>query len=385
MKLSERVNNITESKTVGLASIVDSLRQKGEQIISLNVGEPDFKTPTSILEATKAALDEGQTLYSLVPGIRQLREALVDKLKKNNGIDVTIDNIVVSNGSKQSLYNIFQTICDPGDEVIVPIPYWVTFPESIKLAGGRPVLVETSTPDHQLDLEKIKAAITKNTKAILFNSPNNPTGAVYSKESLEQLAELCIKHDLYLIADEAYELLVYDQKKHFSVASLSKEVSKRTITVQSFSKSYCMTGFRIGYVVADQKVIKGINKLQSHLTGNNCTFAQFGALAAINADPMQYEKMRVEFEMRRDLSYELTSKIFDCAKPTGAFYLFPNVQKYLGERFKTCTELAEYILQEAKVAVVPGSAFGAPGYLRISFANSRDNLQKALTQIKEVL
>ncbi|MCO4793927.1 MAG: pyridoxal phosphate-dependent aminotransferase [Bacteriovoracaceae bacterium] len=384
MKLANRIQEIEESKSVGLAAIVARLRSEGREIISLNVGEPDFPTPDSIITATKKALDENKTRYSLVQGIMELREGIAKKVSRDSNYPVSYENIILGNGSKHILYNIFQTIINPEDEVIIPSPYWVTFPESVKLAGGVPVFVPTT--DLQLNIEAIEKAITKKTKAIIINTPNNPTGAVYPKEDLQKVADLAVKHDFYIIADEAYELLTFDDIPHVAMGSLNEEVFNRTLTVQSFSKSYCMTGFRIGYLVGPAKIVEGMNKLQSHLSGNNCTFAQYGALEALQMDQNSLKEMIRELQKRRDLAYKLCKEIFpNTIKPEGAFYLYPNVQDLLGDKFKTDEDLAKHILMEAGVAILPGSYFGTDGYLRFSFAGSEENIKKAFKQIKDVL
>lgn len=382
-KLSERTLNIAESTTTKLMGEVQQRKAAGEKIISFNAGEPDFDPPEVILKATEHALLNGKTKYGAVPGEAALRQAIAKKLNTDNGMDVTAEHILVANGSKQILYMIFQALCNPGDEVIVLKPYWVTFPEGIKLAGGVPVFVDTI--DHQPDLDAIKAAITPRTKAILVNSPNNPTGAVYPRETLQAIGELAVAHEIYVISDEAYEGLVYHGAKHISMASLSADIARWTITTQTFSKSYCMTGFRVGYLAADVSVVKAINKMNSHLTGNVCTFAQYGAVGALEADPTIFQDMQKTFERRFELAYPLCQEIFSCVKPTGAFYLFPDVSEYLGERFADDDALAAHLLREAKVAVVPGSAFGAPGHLRVSFSTSEADIAQGFAQIKAAL
>lgn len=382
-KLSERTLNIAESTTTKLMGEVQQRKAAGEKIISFNAGEPDFDPPEVILKATEHALLNGKTKYGAVPGEAALRQAIAKKLNTENKMDVTADNVLVANGSKQILYMIFQALCNPGDEVIVLKPYWVTFPEGIKLAGGVPVFVDTV--EHQPDLDAIKAAITPRTKAILVNSPNNPTGAVYPRETLHAIGELAVAHEIYVISDEAYEGLVYHGAEHISMASLSSDIARWTITTQTFSKSYCMTGFRVGYLAADVSVVKAINKMNSHLTGNVCTFAQYGAVGALEADPTIFQDMQKTFERRFELAYPLCQEIFSCVKPTGAFYLFPDVSEYLGERFADDDALAAYLLREAKVAVVPGSAFGAPGHLRVSFSTSEADIAQGFAQIKAAL
>lgn len=384
MKLADRIHEIEESKSVGLAAIVASLRAEGREIISLNIGEPDFSTPDSIIKATKKALDENKTRYSLVQGIKELRQGIAKKVTRDNNYEVTYENIILGNGSKHILYNIFQTIINPGEEVIIPSPYWVTFPESVKLAGGVPVFVPTK--DLQLDLEAIENAVTEKTKAIIINTPNNPTGAVYPREDLQKVVDLAEKHDFYIIADEAYEMLTFDDVPHVAMASLGEKAFNRTLTVQSFSKSYCMTGFRVGYLVGPAEIVEGMNKLQSHLSGNNCTFAQYGALEALEIDQSELKSMIDDLQKRRDLAYKLCKEVFpNTIKPEGAFYLYPSVKEFLGDKFKTDEDLAKHILMEAGVAILPGSFFGTDGYLRFSFAGSEENIQKAFEQIKAVL
>jgi len=383
MKLSERILNIEESKTTGLMDLVQKMQAGGTDVISFNAGEPDFNSPEPILNATIEALKSGKTKYSAVPGLPALRKAIAQKVQTENGIAAEAANVLVANGSKQILYNIFQAICNPGDEVIIPSPYWVTFPEIVKLAGGVPVFVDTR--EHQLVPELIEQAITPKTCAILINSPNNPTGAVYSEADLRAMGELALKHQIYVVSDEAYAGLTYDGAKHLSLAALDSRIAPWVITSQSFSKDYCMTGFRVGFMIADKALIKAINNLHSHLTGNVCTFAQFGALAALEMDPAIMQQMQETFQKRLDVAYPLCREIFDCVKPGGAFYLFPNVEKYLGERFADDDALAEYLLKEAHVAVVPGSSFGAPGHLRISFSTNEENIRTGFERMKKAL
>lgn len=384
MKFAKRIDNIEESKSVKLASIVGELKSKGIDIIGLHVGEPDFPTPQRIIDATKDALDQNHTRYSFVPGIKELRTGIAEKLIAEHKLDIDFENVFVGNGSKHILYNIFQTLIDDGDEVIVPVPYWVTFPESIKLAGGEPVFVNCEK--NQLVISEIEKAITPKTKAIIINSPNNPTGAVYPKEDLEKIVALAKKHDFFIISDEAYELLLFDDLEFSPMASLSKDAFERTITVQSFSKSYCMTGFRLGYMIAPKRVITAVNKLQSHLSGNNCTFSQYGAIEALKMGTSQIEGMIKTFQERRDLAYRLCSEIFEVEKPQGAFYLFPNIDKFLKSgQFKSDTEMAEFILKEAHVAILPGNAFGMDNHIRICFSQSEEEIIQAFANIKKVL
>ncbi len=383
MPLSQRILQISESSTTKLMGQVQKLKAAGSPIISFNAGEPDFNSPEPILKATIEALQTGKTKYGGVAGEPALRAAIAKKVMTENGIAAQAENVLVANGSKQILYLLFQAICDPGDEVIVLKPYWVTFPEGIKLAGGVPVFVDTQ--DHQPDLDAIRAAITPKTKAILINSPNNPTGAVYSEADLRAIGNLALEHQVYVISDEAYEGLVYDQAKHISIAALDPAFEPWVLTSQTFSKSYCMTGFRVGYLVAPVEMIKVINQMNSHLTGNVCTFAQYGAVEALQMDTSIMADMQQTFQKRFELAYPLCTEIFDCVKPEGAFYLFPDASRYLGERFADDNALAEFLLEVAQVAVVPGSAFGAPGHLRISFSTSEQQITEGFARIKQAL
>ena len=377
MNLSKRVNSITPSKSIEFSSKVTLLKSQGKNILELNVGETDFKTPLPILEATQKALMENKTRYSPVDGIPELREKIAESYFHQS---ISKDHVFVGSGSKHILYNIFQVICDIGDEVIIPRPYWVTFPETVKLAGGRPIFVDTI--NHQLDLTKIENAITKKTKAIIINSPNNPTGAVYPKETLSELVHLAKKYDLFIISDEAYEQITFDGIKHTSVSTLNEEAFKRTLTVQTFSKAYSMTGFRIGYLIAPLEIVKAIKKLQGHLSGNPCTFAQYGPIAALEMKKEELQENLLKLQRRRDLAYSLFSQIFECQKPQGGLFLFLQIKK---GSFSSCEEMAEYILNNAGVALLPGKAFGVKNYLRLSFATSEETIEEAFKRIKEIL
>ena len=384
MENSNRIINIEPSKSIALSAKIEELKSQGQKIIGLNVGEPDFQTPRPIIDATINALNENKTRYSLVQGINELRTNISTYLNTKYKIKSTKDHILMGNGSKHILYLIFQTLLNDGDEVLIPAPFWVTFPESVKLAGGVPISVKSKL-NHQLDLVEIEKSITTKTKAILVNTPNNPTGAVYNKNDLLGIVELAKKYDLKIISDEAYEILTYNTE-HINISSLSQDAFDRTLTVQSFSKSFCMTGFRIGYLCAHESFIKDVNKLQGHLSGNNCTFAQYGALAALEMDPSIVKNMTKELEVRRDLAYSLFNELFPLEKPDGAFYLFPNIEKHIKRLgLNNCEEFALYILEKAKVAILPGSAFGAPGHIRIAFANSQEEIREAYKRIKDIL
>ncbi|MFH1439488.1 MAG: pyridoxal phosphate-dependent aminotransferase [Candidatus Woesearchaeota archaeon] len=395
MKLSKRAVECNESGTVKFMAILNALRAEGKDIIDFTAGQPDLAPPKEIINATKKALDNKKTRYCIVAGIIELRKKIADKLKKEKGADYDGNNIIITNGAKQALYNIFQVICNHGDEVIIPKPCWVSFPEQVKLAGGKPVFVDTNNK-FQLDIEKIKKAITKKTKAIIINSPSNPTGAVFRKEDLLEIAKLAVENDFLIISDDTYDQLVYDDIECFNVLSCSdksiaNKLRKNTIIVNSLSKTFSMTGFRIGYAAAEKEIIDAINRMQSHLTGNVCTFVQYGALAAFDVPEKELEKRSLLFQKRRDLAFRLASELFYCVKPQGAFYLFVDARKYLSGELsdnniiKTSEQLAEYILNKAGVAMVAGESFGMSGYLRISYSCDEKTIKEGFKRINKVL
>lgn len=384
LSLSDRINQVEESKSVKLASVIARLRSEGENIIGFNVGEPDFATPSFVIDATKKALDEGYTRYALVPGENFLRDGIAQKLKDDQGVNAKRENICVSNGSKQVLYSLFQLICNPGDEVLVPCPYWVSFPEAIKLAGATPKFISSGTAD--LDLEGLKKAITPKTKAIVLNSPNNPSGLVYPADVKKEVVKLCKENNLYLVSDEAYETLIFEGDKFTGPAGLADPDLENTLIVQSFSKSYCMTGFRLGYVAGPEHLIQGMVKLQSHLCGNIPVFIQKGAMAALENQESITKNMKEIFLKRSDLAYKLCKEIFpETKKPDGAFYLFPKIQEDLLKKYGSDEKLALHILEVGKVALLPGSYFGNPGYLRICFSTNEEDIEKGLKAIKDCL
>ncbi len=376
MKLSDRINQIEESGTVQFTLLLQRLSREGQDVIDLAVGEPPYDTPADVIDATKQALDRGKTKYGPVAGLQELKFRLAQQF---DGYDEK--NIIISNGSKQCLYSMFQVICDPSDEVIIPRPYWVSFPQQVKLAGGRPIFVDTR--NHQLDIDKIEQAVSPKTCAILINSPNNPTGAVYPAQALEKIAKLALKHNLYIISDEAYSSYVYDGLQPESMFNF-EEIHRQLIVTRSFSKGFNMTGFRIGYVAAAPDVIGALNKLQSHVTGNVCIFAQYGALAALGMDNDDLAGWRLDLARKRDYAYSKISGLFDCVKPRGAFYLFPDVSRHL-DTGMTSADLARRLLEKNGVAVVPGEEFGMPGHIRISYAVSEDKLMGGLAKLAEAL
>lgn len=376
MRLSDRLAAVTESRTVQFTSLLARHAARGVSIINMAVGEPDHETPLSVVAATKQALDDGKTRYSPVQGIKALRSRLSEQIGGYHE-----ENIIVSNGSKQALYAIFQTICNPLDEVIVPRPYWVSFSEQVRLASAVPVFVETVA--HQLDCRAVSEAVTDRTRAIIINSPNNPTGAVYPFEALRKIADIAISRDLFIISDEAYCAFLYEDGLSDGFSSM-EDIRDRLIVVRSFSKTYGMTGFRVGYVAAPREIIKALARLQSHLTGNVCTFAQEGALAALALDPLLMEENCTRLKKKRDLAYEYACRQFDCIKPAGGFYLFPDVSQYLKEG-QTSEEFSAHLLEKGGVAVVPGEAFGMGGHVRISYAVPERELIAGFERIASVL
>ena len=376
MKLSKRIEAIEGSKTARFIPLLAQLRQEGRSVISLAIGEPPVDTPSEVIAATVAALNRQKTRYSDMAGLGELRAELA------RGFDGSgPENIAVFNGSKQALYAAFQAICDPGDEVIVPVPCWVSFSEQVKLAGGRPVFVPTV--DHQLDLDAIERAINGKTRAILINSPNNPTGAVYPRTDLERITRLALKHDLFLVADEAYHFFVYDEIAFTSLYELA-DVRDRLIVTRSFSKHYAMTGFRVGYAVAPKELAAAMIRLHSHVTGNVCTFAQYGALAARDMDETLLIQRRTDLQHQRDLAFDLAARLFPCIRPQGAFYLFPDISAHLRDG-ENSGDFAARILEATGVAVVPGEDFGLDGHVRICFAAPEEQLIEAFKRIREVL
>lgn len=390
--LAERMNHFSGSPTSALIAKVAELKREGKDIISLNVGEPDFGTPDYIKVAGMKAIADNFTKYTPGNGILELRQAIVKKLKEDNGLDYTVNEVTTAVGAKQAIASAMMVIAGPGDEVLLPIPCWVSYTEMIRLAGATPVFVPVRQDNYELDLDAIRAAITPRTKAIVICTPNNPTGAVYSEESLRELADLAVKHDFFIVADEIYEKMVYDGAKHFSVASISREVWERTITVNGFSKAYAMTGWRIGYAAARADVIKGIMAVQSQTTSATSAISQKAALAALQGSQHDMQVMVEEFKRRKDYVVQRLNAIegITCPDVKGAFYVYPDVQPYLGKRFgdkviENAVDLCQYLLDEALISTVPGEAYNVPGKIRISYSNSMENLEKALDRLEHAL
>ncbi|MDP3543788.1 MAG: pyridoxal phosphate-dependent aminotransferase [Elusimicrobiota bacterium] len=381
MRLSSRAEAASESATLRLSAVAARLRAGGREVLSLLEGEPDLPAPSKVLEATRRALSRGLTRYSDAAGLPELRALISRKLATRNGIAAAPEDILVTNGAKQALYDALQTICGPGDEVLIPSPYWVSFPESVRLAGAKPVFVATRA--HQLDVDAVARAVTPRTRAIIINSPNNPTGAVYPAAALRALARLAARRDLLIVSDEAYEDFAYDGAAHLSVAALG--AARRTITIQTFSKSYSMTGFRVGFLAAPPEIARAARRLHGHITGNVCTFAQHGAIAALGLGRGELERRRAVYQKRRDLAYALASRGFDCVKPRGGLFVFADARRHLGGHIKDAEGLAEHLLHKAGVSVVPGSACGMEGFLRFSFTSPEPVLREAFARIEAAL
>ena len=391
-QLSNRLNRLAPSATLAMSQKSSEMKAQGIDIINMSVGEPDFNTPDHIKEAAKKAIDENYSRYSPVPGYPELRKAIVAKLKNENGLEYGINEILVSNGAKQSVCNTVMALCNDGDEVIIPAPYWVSYPQMAKLAGAEPVIVNAGFEQNfKMTPEQLEAAITPKTRMLILCSPSNPTGSVYSQEELDALAKVILSHEeLYVLADEIYEHINY-VGKHASIAK-AEGMRERTIIVNGVSKAYAMTGWRIGYIAAPEWIVKGCNKLQGQYTSGPCSVSQKAAEAAYTMDQTCVETMRQAFQRRRDLIVELAKDIpgLEVNVPEGAFYLFPKCSSFYGKAcgdkvINNSTDLAMFLLEEGHVATVGGDAFGDPECFRMSYATSDDNIREAMKRIKETL
>lgn len=390
--VSDKINTLETSPTIGMAQKSRELKAQGIDIISLSVGEPDFDTPEHIKKAGIQAIADNYSHYSPVQGYPELLEAIVAKLKRENGLDYTTSQIVVSCGAKHSLYTIFQCIINPGDEVIIPCPYWVSYSEIVKLADGVPVFVQTGMEDEfKITPKKLRAKLTDKTKALFLNSPSNPTGSIYSKEELEAIAQVVAEYpNCLIVSDEIYEHITYEGK-HESIAQFDF-IKEQVAVVNGVSKGYAMTGWRIGYLAGPQWLAKAANKLQGQLTSGVCSIAQMASVAALSGTIAPTREMCKKFQERRDLAIKLMNEIdgFEIETPKAAFYLFPKVsnlfgKSYEGKAITNATELSLFLLEQARVATVTGEAFGAPDYIRLSYATSNDQIQEALKRIKEAV
>ncbi len=382
MEISERAAQLTPSLTLSIDSKAKAMKAEGIDVCGFGAGEPDSDTPEHIKRAAIEALEAGFTKYTPNAGIPELRQAIADKLAADNGLNYRAGQVVVSNGAKHACYNAILATCQPGDEVIIPAPYWVSYPDMVRLVGAEPVIVPTSERNAwKMRPEDFENAMTPRTKMLIMNSPGNPTGSVYTREELEAIVNVAAEEDIYVLSDEIYEKLVYDDAKHVSIGSLSKEAYDLTITVNGFSKSYAMTGWRLGYLAAPEAVVRAVDSIQSHTSSNPSSFSQYGALAALKGDQQPLSDMREEFDMRRNYMFDRISKISNvtAVKPKGAFYILVNISQ-LG---LTSQNFADRLLSKANVAVVPGAAFGDDRTVRFSYATSLDVIKKGLDRFQD--
>jgi len=392
IRVSSAIGSLSASPTLAITAKAKQLKAQGIDVVAFGAGEPDFDTPDHIKDAAIAAIREGYTKY-VVPssGSPEIKDAIIDKFKRDNGLVYEREQIVVSCGAKHSLFNAFHGLLNPGDEAIIPAPYWVSYPEQVKSVGAEPVTVYTDAT-FKLDPGRLKAAITPKTKLLVLNSPSNPTGAVYSRAELESIAEVVLETGIAIISDEIYEKIIYDEARHVSIAALSDAMKTRTIVINGVSKSYAMTGWRIGYAAGPKEVMTALGRLQDQSTSNPTSISQKATIAALRGEQSCVQQMVTEFDARRKLITARASEIFGIKiqPPAGAFYLFVDVsgqfgRKYNGKEIRTASDFAEYLLEEAKVAVVPGEGFGAAQYIRFSYATSRELINKGMDRIEEAV
>jgi len=382
--MNKNITSIAPSLTLAITGKAKKMAAEGKKVYSFAAGEPDFDTPKFIKLAAEEALDRGETKYTPATGLQSFREAIAKKLKDENNLEYSASQIVISNGAKHSLFNVIMTLCNVGDEIIIPAPFWLSYPEMVTMAGGTPILVQSKEEnDYKMTAAEFEAAITPKTKAVIINSPSNPIGCVYTKEELTAIAKVAIKHNLYIVSDEIYEKLIYDDTKHFSIGSISPEVLAKTITVNGFSKSCSMTGWRLGYAALPTEMVNPVSALQSHSTSGPNTFAQFGGEAALTNGEDPLAVMYPEFVKRRERMYELLCDIpgVTCIKPMGAFYMFPNISVTgLGS-----VEFSDKLLEQYNVAVIPGAAFAADSNIRLSYACSMENIEEGIALIRKFI
>ncbi len=382
MKLASRISQVTPSMTLAIDAKAKAMKRDGLDVISFSVGEPDFDTPAHICAAAKAAIDQGKTRYGPAAGEPELREAIAQKLQRDNQLCYGAENVIVTNGGKHSLYNLMMALIEPGDEVIIPAPYWVSYPEMVKLAGGKPVILPTTlAASYKITPAQLSAAITPQTKLFVFNSPSNPTGMVYSPDEVRALAEVVVKHDLLVVADEIYEKWLYDGATHLSMGAVSPEVFERTIVSSGFAKTYAMTGWRIGFLAGALPLIKAATMVQGHSTSNVCTFAQYGAIAAYRDSQDCLQPMLAAFTERRQVILEYINALpgFTCPTPQGAFYVLPNISQLGMSSLDFCSKL----LDQHYVAAIPGVAFGADDCIRFSYATSVENIHLGMERLSQ--
>lgn len=384
MKLAARVNQITPSLTLAIAAKAKAMKAEGIDVCSFSAGEPDFDTPQHIKEAAKLALDQGKTKYGAAAGEPKLREAIAKKLHQDNKLNYQAENIIVTNGGKHSLFNLMLALIESGDEVIIPAPYWLSYPEMVKIAGGTPVIVDTSEEtEYKITPAQLKQAITPHTKLFVLNSPSNPTGTVYTPDEIAALAQVIVERDIMVVSDEIYEKILYEGAEHLSIGAIGEEIFKRTIISNGFAKAYSMTGWRVGYLAAPVELIKATSTIQGHSTSNVCTFAQYGAIAALESSQACVEEMRAAFAKRRQVMLERLSAIpnLSCPKPNGAFYLFIDISK----TGMTSLEFCDALLERQQVAAIPGIAFGADQCIRLSYATDMDSIEKGMDRLDKFI
>ncbi|MEA5595033.1 pyridoxal phosphate-dependent aminotransferase [Rivularia sp. UHCC 0363] len=382
MKLAARISQVSPSLTLAIAAKAKAMKAEGIDVCSFSAGEPDFDSPAHVKAAAKKALDDGKTKYGPAAGEPELRKAIAQKLRSENHLDYQAENIIVTNGGKHSLFNLMQALIEPGDEVIIPAPYWVSYPEMVKLVGGNPVIVMTDEKTgYKIQPDILRSAITSKTKLFVLNSPSNPTGMVYTPEEIKALADVIVEKDILVVSDEIYEKILYDGAKHLSIGSLNDEIFARTIVSNGFAKGYSMTGWRLGYLAAPVELIKAATTVQGHSTSNVCTFAQYGAIAALQGSQDCVEEMRQAFAKRRKVMLERINAIpgLKCAQPDGAFYLFPDIS----ETGLKSLEFCKTLLEEHQVAVIPGVAFGADNNIRLSYATDMATIEKGMDRLEK--
>ncbi|MGJ3252592.1 MAG: pyridoxal phosphate-dependent aminotransferase [Elainellaceae cyanobacterium] len=380
MKLAARIENVAPSLTLAISAKAKAMKADGIDVCSFSAGEPDFDTPEHIRAAAKQALDRGKTRYGPAVGEPKLRQAIADKLQKDNTLCYGPDNIIVTNGGKQSLYNLIQVLIEPGDEVIIPSPYWLSYPEMVKLAGGTPVIVKTdASTGLRITAEQLRRAITPQTKLLILNSPSNPTGMVYTPDELRAIARVIVDTDIWVVSDEIYEKILYDGAEHLSIGAIGPDIYNRTLISNGFAKAYAMTGWRIGYLAGPQPIIKAVSSLQGHSTSNVCTFAQYGAIAAYEGPQDCVQTMLSAFATRRQVIIDGLNSMpgLTCQTPKGAFYVFANISK----TGLSSLEFCEALLDEKQVAAIPGVAFGADDHVRFSYATDIDTIHRGLERL----
>jgi len=382
MELAARANYVSTSITLAISAKAKAMKAEGIDVCSFSAGEPDFPTPKHICEAAKTAIDNGKTRYGAAAGELALRKAIANKLQKDNNLNYEPENVIVTNGGKFSLFNLMQVAIDDGDEVIIPAPYWLSYPEMVKLADGTPVIVSTSAEnDYKITPEQLEKAITPRTKLFIFNSPSNPTGMVYSPDEVRALAKIIVDRDIMVVSDEIYEKILYDNTEHLSIGSIDEKIFARTITCSGFAKSHSMTGWRVGYTAAPLEIVKAMTRIQSHSTSNVCTFAQYGAIAALESSQECVREMLQAFAQRRTYMHQAINDIplLSCPKPDGAFYLFVDISKTGKGSLDFCKEL----LDQKQVAAIPGVAFGTDSCIRFSYATDMDTIKEGVRRLAE--